>query len=268
LEYIAPLLFALGTWWLSTVVLLWRSQRAEPKCAVTMAAMSVAAVLGLLLIIATRDWTGPAGAYLAFVGGLALWAWHEMSYFLGSITGPRPEACPPGKSMAGRFAAGVKASLWHELAIIFTALGLIWLSWDSANPFAALTFVTFWLMRWSAKLNIFFGVRNLHEEFWPEHMHYLSSYVKTARMNAFFPVSMLAAGGAMWWMISAAMAAPLGSMDQIGWTLVGSMLGLAILEHILLFLSVPDAILWKLATGQKRTSKTEFSVKLNTSQGS
>ncbi len=268
MTFIAPLLFALGTWWLSTVVLLWRSQRAEPKCRVTMAAMSLVAVLGILLIIETRDWTSPAGAYLAFVGGLALWAWHEMSYFLGAITGPRPEACPPGERMTQRFVLGVKASLWHELAIVATAAGLIWLTWSHSNQIATLTFVTFWLMRWSAKMNIFFGVRNLHEEFWPEHMRYLSSYVQSARMNAFFPLSMLLAGFALFWMVTTARAAMPGSLDQVGLTLVASMLGLAILEHVLLFLRVPDAVLWKLATGRQNAASAEYPVKLNTSQGS
>lgn len=268
MEYIAPLLFALGTWWLSTVVLLWRSQRAEPKCRVTMAYMSLVAVVGILLIIETRDWTSPAGAYMAFIGGLALWAWHEMSYFLGSITGPRPEGCEPGETRWRRFVLGVRASLWHELAIVFTALALILLTWNHANSIATLTFVTFWLMRWSAKLNIFFGVRNLHEEFWPEHMRYLSSYVQIARMNAFFPLSMLAAGLAMFWMINRAQLAAPGSLDQVGLTLVATMLGLAILEHVLLFLRVPDALLWKLATGGEPKPAIEYSAKLNTSQGS
>lgn len=268
MEYIAPILFALGTWWLSTVVLLWRSQRAEPKCRVTMAAMSLVAVVGILLIIETRQWTSPMGAYLAFTGGLAIWAWHEMSYFLGSVTGPRPEACAPDETMSRRFVLGVKASLWHELAIIVTALALIWLTWDSANQIAMLTFVTFWLMRWSAKMNIFFGVRNLHEEFWPEHMRYLSSYVHNARMNALFPVSMLFAGLALFWMIRTAEQAGPGTLDQVGLTLVGTMLGLAILEHVLLFLRVPDELLWKLATGRKNAAGIEYSVKLNTSQGS
>lgn len=265
MEFIAPVLFALGTWWSSTVILLWRSQRAEPKCRVTMAAMSLVAVVGILLIIETRDWTSPAGAYLAFVGGLALWAWHEMSYFLGSVTGPRPEACEPGERMWKRFVLGVKASLWHELAVVLTALALIWLTWNHANPIAMLTFVTFWLMRWSAKMNIFFGVRNLHEEFWPEHMRYLSSYVHIARMNAFLPVSMLAAGLALYWMLSTAQAAEPGSLDQVGLTLVASMLGLAILEHILLFLRVPDAVLWKLATGREDVPNIKYPAKLNAS---
>lgn len=269
MDLIAPILFALGTWWLSTVLLMWRSKRAEPGCLRTMAVMTVIALAGLALIVATRDGTGAASAYGAFVGALAIWAWHEMSYFLAVVTGPRPEACPEGASASRRFVFGVQTSLWHELAIVITAIGLAALTWDAMNPFGTWTFVVLWLMRWSAKLNIFFGVRNLHEEFWPDHLRYLGSYVHSASMNAFFPLSMIGAGLALAWMIGQAGNAGHLGVDRAGWALVGTLLALAILEHLLMFLRVPDAVLWRLATGNPDTgSKQELAVKLTPNQGS
>ena len=110
------------------------------------------------------------------------------------VTGPRPRACPAGASGSERFVLGVKASLWHELAIVATAALLAWLTWGAANTTALITFVVLWLMRWSAKLNIFLGVRNLHQEFWPDHLSYLGSYVGRRAANALFPLSMLAVG--------------------------------------------------------------------------
>ncbi len=190
MEYAAPILFALGTWWLSTVLMMWRSQRASPGCRGTMAFMTILALAGCFATAWTREWTGASGAYLGFLAGIAVWAWHEMSYFLGVVTGPRPRACPPDVSKARRFSLGIQASLWHELAIVATAALLVGLTWGAANLTAPLTFTVLWLMRWSAKLNIFLGVRNLHQEFWPDHLRYLGSYVHTARMNALFPVSM------------------------------------------------------------------------------
>lgn len=216
-----------------------------------MVVMTLLAAAGLATIVITRDWTGMAGAYLAFLGGLALWAWHEMSYFLAVVTGPRPAACPPGVSGARRFWHGVQASLWHELAVLATTGVLAWVTWDSANPFGTITFAVLWVMRWSAKLNIFLGVRNLHEEFWPDHLRYLGSYVRTAPMNLLFPVSMVGAGLALAWMIQQAVAAGVPGLDQAGWMLVATLLALAILEHVLMFLRVPDEVLWRLATGHE-----------------
>ena len=34
-----------------------------------------------------------------------------------------------------------------------------------------------WWMHQSAKLNVFFGVRNLNEEFLPEHLEFLKSFL-------------------------------------------------------------------------------------------
>jgi putative photosynthetic complex assembly protein 2 len=269
LDLLVPILFALGTWWLSTVLMMWRSKRAEPGCVRTMAVMTLIAAAGLSLIVATRHGTGAASAYLAFVGGLSIWAWHEMSYFLAVVTGPRPEACPEGASAGRRFVLGVQASLWHELIIVVTALGLIALAWGTANPYGAWTFAVLWLMRWSAKLNIFFGVRNLHEEFWPDHLRYLGSYVHSAAMNPFFPLSMIAAGLALAWMIGQAGAAENLGVDRAGWVLVSTLLGLAILEHVLMFLRVPDAVLWRIATvGTGADPRRELTVKFTPNQGS
>lgn len=270
MDYVAPILFALGTWWFSTVLMMWRSKRAGPGCMPTMAVMTLLAAAGLAAIVVTRDWTGMAGAYLAFLGGLALWAWHEMSYFLAVVTGPRPDACPPGVSGARRFSLGVQASLWHELAVVATAAVLAWITWDAANAFGTVTFVVLWIMRWSAKLNIFLGVRNLHEEFWPDHLRYLGSYVRSAPMNALFPVSMLGAGAALAWMIQQAVAAGGPGLDQAGWLLVATLMALAILEHVLMFLRVPDEVLWRLATGHDPDESTPDlpPVKLSPHRGS
>ncbi len=267
MDLLAPILFAVASWWLSTVLLMWRSKRAEPGCLKTMAVMTGIAAAGLALILLSREGTGASSAYLAFLGGLAIWAWHEMSYFLAVITGPRPQACPEGASVRERFVLGLKTSLWHELAIVVTAAGLLALTWGAANPFGALTFVVLWLMRWSSKLNIFFGVRNLHEEFWPDHLRYLGSYVQSASMNAFFPVSMAIAGGVLAWMIAQAGAAGALGVERAGWALVGTLLGLAMLEHVLMFLRVPDAVLWRLATAGT-DPQPELTVKLTPNQGS
>lgn len=269
MSYLAPILFALGIWWFSTVLMMWRSKRARPGCPVTMAAMTLLAAAGLTAIWITRDWTSDTGAYLAFLGGLAIWAWHEMSYFLAIVTGPRPDACPPGVGGARRFWLGVQASLWHELAVVATAAGLAWLTWDSVNAFGAITFTVLWIMRWSAKLNIYLGVRNLHEEFWPDHLRYLGSYVHTAPMNPLFPVSMIGGGLALAFMAHQAINAAGMPLAQTGWMLVATLLALAMLEHLLMFLRVPDEKLWRFATGSDSTpTGPDLAVNVTPGQGS
>ena len=53
-------------------------------------------VLALYGLAATSDDTSVAGAYCAFTCGLVIWGWHEMSFLMGFVTGPRREACARG----------------------------------------------------------------------------------------------------------------------------------------------------------------------------
>ena len=52
---------------------------------------------------------------------------------------------------------------------------------DGANQVGLWTFVILWAMRQSAKLNVFLGVRNLSEEFLPEHLRYLETSLRASR---------------------------------------------------------------------------------------
>ena len=252
MEYLAPILAAVCIWWLITVVLMRRVAMPPRSYPRTFGAVSLVALLALGGVVASRDDPGLTGAYAGFLSALAVWAWHELSYLLGYVNGPRPRACPPAASGWRRFVFGVKACLYHELAIIATAAVLMALTWGAVNQVALWTFVILGLMRWSAKLNIFLGVRNLHREYWPEHLSYLQSFVRERPMNALFPLSVAAAtAGIALLALTAAGAAP-GSGRQAGALLMATLLALATLEHGFLMLRVPDDALWRLGTRPQR----------------
>lgn len=249
MSILAPILIALFAWWLATLLMMRRCLRARPRCPSTLLGMTAIAALGLLAVVESRYLATPLGAYLGFIGGLALWGWHEMSYFLGALTGPRPHACPPGVSTWRRFQLGVQASLWHELAVVATAVLLFWLMRGTPNQVGFWIFVVLWAMRWSAKLNIFLGVRNLHEEFWPAHLRYLGTFIGEPVINKLFPVSMALAGLGMGWLLLIATAPAASDFERTGALLLLTLLFLAALEHVFLVLRVPDSLLWRLATG-------------------
>ncbi|WP_337221294.1 DUF3623 family protein, partial [Vibrio parahaemolyticus] len=72
---------------------------------------------------------------------------------------------------------------------------LIWLlTLDAANATALHSYLLLWGMRLSAKLNLHFGVRNFSEEFLPPHLLYLKSFFRRRRMNALWPLSIVAGG--------------------------------------------------------------------------
>jgi putative photosynthetic complex assembly protein 2 len=122
------------------------------------------------------------------------------------------------------------------------------------NHIALCTYALLWCMRLSAKLNLFFGVRNLSEEFLPVHLAYLQSFFRRRRLNAFYPFALALAGMALWWLVSYGMR-PLASQTQVvGAVLVGTMLALAILEHLMLVLPVDTSALWRWALRNKRAA--------------
>ena len=245
MDYALPIILAVAAWWSSTVVLIYRAGLPRGSFAATLTGATVVMALGVYAIVAYRNDTSAMGAYLSFFGGLSIWAWHEVSYLFGFISGPRPEACPPGTSGWQRFVLGVKTCIYHELAVVVTALAIAALVWNATNRVGLWTFTILWLMRWSAKLNIFLGVRNLHDEFWPEHLRYLKSFVRKRSMNELFPLSILFASAALAVLASAAVGAGDDLARRTGALLLATLLSLAIVEHGLLVLKIRDDALWR-----------------------
>lgn len=252
MDYLLPVFYVVLLWWLSTVVLLYRTGKQPSTFIRTLWWALLAGFAGTAAIVASRDMSSVAGAYLAFTGALGIWALHETSYLLGYVTGPRARACPDGVSEPARFWYGVKASLYHEVAIIATVVALAWFTWESPNRTALYTFVILWIMRWSTKLNIFLGVRNLHEEYWPNHLAYLKSYTRERSMNALFPMSVgISAAGTAALLLAAggADAAPAQTTSAM---LLAGILALAMVEHLFLMLRIPDDALWRAGTRSRR----------------
>lgn len=237
------ILFCLFAWWFSTGAVLYLNGRSP---GVRWRAFSLVTGLMVLALLGIHRSAGdgtPFGAYAGFTLGLIVWAWIEMSYFMGYVTGPRPEACPSGASKRERFCFGVKASLYHELLVLAAVATAALLVWGQGNRVAAWTLAVLWLMRWSTKLNLFLGLPRLNEAFFPLHMRYLLTYVARKPMNRLFPFSVLASAVAL----AAAGAAALdaGSAGEaVGWTLVATLIGLGLLEHWFLVLPVADGALW------------------------
>ena len=176
-----------------------------------------------------------------------MWGWHELSFLTGWITGPRKRATPTGASEPTRFIHAVQAILWHEIGIIAVGLAIVAVTWGEPNQVGTWTFLVFWIMRTSAKLNLFLGVRNLSEEFLPAHLKYLASFFRRRAMNLLFPVSVTASTVVAVVMVQAAVAPGATPTASAGLMLAATMLGLAILEHWLLVLPLPATALWRWA---------------------
>lgn len=242
-----PVLFAIFVWWFSTglVMLLDGLPRTTFRWSHLLA--SLLALGALAGLVHTAPQTTPAGAFCAFTCALLVWGWHELSFLTGWVTGPRQVAATPGVRGWPRFVQAVQAILWHELAILASGCLILALTWEAPNQVGMATFAVLWVMRISAKLNVFLGVRNLSTELLPPHLAYLGSYFRRRAMNLLLPVSISAATAVAVSLVLDALASPPGSADAVGGLLVATLLVLAIVEHWLLVLPLQATALWRWA---------------------
>ncbi|MEO0575132.1 MAG: putative photosynthetic complex assembly protein PuhE [Pseudomonadota bacterium] len=263
MAYIWPVIIAVSLWWLATLALLWRIRLPRDTFGASLWAVTAGLVVGVACIVASASMASPLGAYLAFFGTLALWSWHEATYFFGTISGPRPLPCPSGVSLWRRFWFGVGASLYHELLVILTVVAL-WVGLqDAVNTVALQAFVVLWLMRWSTKINIFFGVSNLHTEYWPNHLRYLDSYVGAASHNRVFPLSIVLGVVLSVWLVKPWFGVTSSPFDIVSVSLLLTLLVLGLLEHLFLLIPVPDGKLWSLAVPTQAEEITVENVNLH-----
>ena len=242
--YLLPLGWALLVWWLSTGVIIYLDNLPRRTHRWSMLAATVVFAAALHQLHAGRTDATVAGAYTAFTCGLLVWGWQEMSFFMGFITGPRREPCPADCTGWPRFGRAVQACLYHELASLASAAAVVAATHGGANQVGTWTFMVLWWMRLSSKFNVFLGVRNLSEEFIPEHLAFIRSFLRQRPMNLLFPFSVSIATVVAVLLARHAFAPGITTFAATGTTFVGVLLILAIIEHWFLVLPLPAAALW------------------------
>lgn len=249
---LAALLFAVALWWLGTGVVLYLQQRLEPRR--EHGGMSVSALaiggFGALAVVALL-WTGTLGGAVpslaAFSAAIVLWGTLELSHYLGLVTGTHERRCPDGARGWRRFRLALGTSIWHELSVLGAGLMLTALLWNADNPAGLYTFLVLWLMRWSAKLNLFFGVPNFSTEWFPARLSHLASYVRRAPVSVLYPVSLTLATLGVVQLVALALAA--GERHALVHALPAALLLLAVVEHAFMALPVADTRLWNRVFG-------------------
>ncbi|MGF1622275.1 MAG: putative photosynthetic complex assembly protein PuhE [Rhodomicrobiaceae bacterium] len=242
-EYALPVLFALFLWWFSTGAILYLDGLPQRTFKWSMAGAVVVLVAGFWGLSVSSNDASVNGAYAAFASGLAIWAWQEISFYMGYLTGPRKKMCADGCSGWRHFGHALQVSLYHELSIIVSAAVCLWLTWDAPNQVGLWTFVILWWMHESARLNVFLGVRNVSEAFLPPHLAYLKSFLRVRTMNWLFPFSVTISTAILAWLIwkTASASTP---FDIAFYAFLSGIMGLAVLEHWFLMLPLPFEKLW------------------------
>jgi putative photosynthetic complex assembly protein 2 len=243
--YGLPILFTLGLWWLSTIVILYLDGLHRRTFVWSLAGATLLAACAMLGLATTSGDASSTGAYCAFTCGLCLWAWQIITFYMGFITGPRKTACGPDCKGFERFVEAVRACAHHEIAVALMAVAIFAIALNQPNQFGLWTFLVLWWMHASAKLNVFFGVPNLGEEFIPLHMRYLVSFMSRKPMNMFFPLSVTLSTVIAVMLIGRATADTAVPFEVAGYTMLATLMVLAILEHWLLVTPFDANALWK-----------------------
>lgn len=244
MSLVGPILATLVLWWLSTGAILVLGRQGKIARIAAMVIISGLALLALAGLWLTRELSTPMGAYTAAFSALILWAWHEMSFLFGWITGPNKAPCPPDLTGWARFKAATATLIHHELALAATVVSLGVMSLGAANLVGVQIFALLFALRLSSKFNLFVGAPHFTDQFLPERLSYLPSYFSPRPAGLFFvfTAGSCAIAAAVFFWIAATASLP---FETVGFALLGALAALGALEHIFFASPLPDAALWR-----------------------
>jgi putative photosynthetic complex assembly protein 2 len=260
LQSALPALLGILVWWLSTGLVLFLVWQPEAWRRLSLAALTAALPVALYGMSASSALTTSTAAYVGFASALTLWAWHEMSFLLGVVTGPRTTPCIKAVNARAPLSHATETVIYHEFAIALTAALAVVLTWDAPNQCGTWTFIILWLMRLSTKINIYLGVPNITEGFLPKHLGYLKSYFCKRAINPLFPVSVTVATVVTVCLAGKAVSPGASDFEVVSYGLLATFAALGIIEHWFLVLPLPAAELWNWSISAHATPRGQSTI--------
>ena len=242
--HIVPFIVTVAIWFMATGLIAWADNRERATFRRSVMIGGIGGIIGLIAILIASQFVTALAVYAAFAGALLVWGWHEIGFLTGAAAGPRRIACEPEARGFDRFTQASATVIHHEIALALTALMLISLSWNAPNQIGAMIFVLMLGLRLSSKINLFVGVPNSTTEMLPAHLDYLKSYFGPNRMTWLLAISIALILALAWQFAGYAMAAPTGSPEMVGASLLTALCLLGALEHLFLALPFRDGMLW------------------------
>jgi putative photosynthetic complex assembly protein 2 len=253
-ESMTAAMIAIFLWWVTTGAILFAVTTLAQQRVALAAAAGVLLFGGLITLHQTAEDVSSTSAYLSFLAALAIWGAVEISFLGGLITGPNRKALPSELAGLPRFWSATRVVLWHEIFILALGFLLIIAFAQGPNRIGLMTYGILWLMRLSAKLNLYLGVRNTGETMLPAHLRYMSSYFAHRPMNLLFPFSITLGTLLSAWLFHKAFADGANAHQAVGFMLIATIASLAVIEHWFLMLPLPIETLWRWGLRDKPTS--------------
>ena len=236
-------------WWFLTGLILFIVKKVDDinqdsHILVTLA-LSPIIFLGLYLYSNSLSSITLTSIYSAFFGSLLIWAWFELAFLSGFITGPSKKLCPKNISQLKRFAYALSTIAYSELILFFTLFIMFYYSLSAENIIGLWTFGILFFARICAKLNLFLGVPSVNTEFLPSPVEHLASYFRVGSTSWFFPVSISLISFTLFFLVDSIFYENNQTASIIGYTLLASLTTLALMEHWFMVVPFRDAKLWK-----------------------
>lgn len=236
--------FVILIWWSATGAIFWLDRRIGGAFGWSIAGATLVLLVSLVgLGLASRHAT-PGAGFLAFACAIGVWGWNELLFLTGAVTGPNRR--PADRALSGwpRFRAAAASVIHHEVVLLASAAAVTALTLGGENHVGLCAFMTLWIMRLSAKLNIFVGVPNPGERFLPDHLRYLAGHFRTRPVGLFFALTISAATMALAGVALFGAGDSPSDFEIVGVALVSTLLALAVIEHVFLALPWDSGALW------------------------
>jgi putative photosynthetic complex assembly protein 2 len=247
-ELTLPVIAAIFVWWFATGAILLAVRWADRLGGAAHGKVLLGGVpllaLGVAGIITSLGDAGLWGVYAGFLGALAIWGWIEMAFLTGIIAGPERRECPPGLEGSARFARAWSTVSHHEVALLAGLALIVVATTGGANQVALWTYLILFFARISAKLNLFFGVPRINMEFVPARLVHLKSYFRRGPVTAAFPLAITVLSFSVACFLERLLTADTPAR-QAEFALLMALTALALLEHWLMVIPLPDAKLWR-----------------------
>lgn len=258
MDIVSAAAYTVFVWWFCTGVIFFLDGLPKRTYWVSIGAATFIAVCAIIGVIASSRVDSATNAYVAFTCAVLIWGWQEMLFLMGVLAGPSKAPLPEGVSESTRFKLATRSVIHHELALLGVGILLLLVTWRSPNQVGGATYMVLWLMRLSAKLNLFVGVRNTYAHLLPAHIAYLGSYFRQrTTVSKFFvgSTSFAALLTTVLWLLVAFESSLL--LSQTGATLLASLMTLAVIEHFFLVLPLPMERLWSAALSSRDCGKSK-----------
>jgi len=238
--------YSLVIWWVSTAIIIYFNFQPVVRFYFFLTSLSLALIWGFLWVKHRNDDT-IKGAYISFTGALFVWGFVEVSFYTGYIVGPYVRPIFAISPSWQAFHQAVHRSIYHEMMIMTLGIAALGIFWKAKNKFGLITFFILWFAHQSCKLNVFFGVSNIGQEFIPDAVSDMTPYMTVANMNWLFPFSITLNTLIAYKFLKNARNKGEMNWRRIGYILVGMMALLALVEHWLLVLPLNES-LWDIIT--------------------